>query len=277
MNNNLIFSIQTLETDVGGSLKGLKPNKDGVYCGVPVAVIGLESRNKSMYDPASFVNAMTSTQGRFYKALREGHLEGEWGHPLQQSNKNEFINRVMQIDRKNVSHHFTHVWTQDSRDGSHIVVYADIKPSGPMGQYLTESFQDPTRNTAFSLRSLTADGSRLPNGATSKRVISLVTFDAVDCPGYEQASKRFMVSNENFGFQLVEKEEASFSIEEIIQFPDFVKVVGMESIECQELLDIFERDTIQVKRSITLNGIYDASTNAIVTKQGPKSVFHNLF
>lgn len=274
--SNLTFSVQTLHTMQGGTLKSVKPDKDGVYKRVPIAVIGMPSRNNALYEPTSFVNAITDSRTRFFKNLTEGNLEGEWGHPIIGTDKKAAVSRTLHIDRKMVSHYFTRVWTEPTDDGSYTLVYADVVPCGPYGQYLKESFEDVKRNTSFSLRSLTSEPRQLPNGVLSKSIVALVTFDAVDGPGFEAASKRFM-SSEELGLELVDQECATVSMADIIEFPDFENAVGFEAVKCQEILDIFEAESVIIKTDKQVRGIYDEDTKTLKTPEGPKSVFHSLF
>ncbi len=275
--SNLNFSIQTLVTTEGGSLKSVTPNKDGVYEGMPVAVMGIPSRNEAFYTPNSTMRAISDPKCRFYKNLTEGNLEGEWGHPELPADVKEAVRRTLRIDRKMMSHYFTRIFTKDSDCGQYVVIYADVVAAGPYGKFLTESMEDPKRNTAFSLRSITTKPRRLPNGVSSKDIISLVTFDAVDGPGFEQASKRFM-ANEGLGLQLVDEDILDFSIESIEQDGEFAKVVGFETAQCQELLDIFEAQTVILTKEATIRGTYDSAKNAIVTPEGDSlSIFHSIF
>lgn len=278
--SNLVFSVQTLKTDSGGSLKCVKPNSDGVYCNVPVAVVGLPSRNRAVYDMQSTLAAMSDPSTRFYKNLAEGNLEGEWGHPrlppiMTKQDKMNAVMRTIQIDRTMVSHYFTRIRTEQSRDGQYVIVYADVVPFGPFGKFLEESFADSKRNTCFSLRSLTSDPTPMPDGNVMKKMKLLVTFDAVDGPGFEMAGKRYMTSNESFSIE--DEQLIQASVQEVIQFPDFAKVVGYESITSQELLDLFETDKVCIEREFTIEGVFDPDKNTIITPDGPKSVFHTLF
>jgi hypothetical protein len=278
--SNIIFSIQTLQTDGGGSLKSVKPSADGVYCDVPVAVIGLPSRNRAVYDLETTLAAMSDPSSRFYKNLAEGNLEGEWGHPklppvLTKEDKIAAIMRTLTIDRECVSHYFTKIRTQKASNGSHVVVFADVVPFGPYGKYLQESFADAKRNTCFSLRSLTSDPTPLPNGCALKKMKMLVTFDAVDGPGFEMASKRYMPGTESYA--IADEQLLTASVSEIIQFPSFAKAVGYESIDSPELLDMLQTDKICIKKEFILEGIFDPDKKVIVTAKGQQSLFHTLF
>jgi hypothetical protein len=269
--DNYKFSIQTMQTMVGGSLKSTKPDADGVYRGIPIAVLGKPSRNNALYEPNSVINSMVNPESLFYKSLAEGHLEGEWGHPAPVGDVKTMINRTMRIDRENVSHYFTKIWSEPTRDGKLIIIYADIVPFGPRGDYLRESFESANRNTAFSLRSLTANPVKLASGVLSKKVLAMVTYDAVGCPGFEEASERFQVGNESFALE--EVEFGAITSNDIIEFPSYKKVVGFEAIEHSELSDIFAADKVIIG-NVTSQGRID-DFGSFVSNEGIKSsVFH---
>ena len=117
-NKSLAFSVQTMQTVLGNGLKSIKPDKDGVFKGVPLAVIGKPSRNNVIYDQNSFIESITNPNTRFYKSLVEGGLEGEWGHPTNIGlNNKDAIMRTMQIDGSRVSHYFTKVYAKKTKDG----------------------------------------------------------------------------------------------------------------------------------------------------------------
>lgn len=278
--NSISFTIQTLVTDRGGSLRCVKPNDDGVYADMPVAVVGMPSRNRAVYDMETTLAAMSDPSTRFYKNLCEGNLEGEWGHPklppiLTKEDKMNAVMRTIQIDRAMVSHYFTKIRTEQSSDGKYVVVYADVVPFGPYGKYLEESFADPKRNTCFSLRSLTGDPQPMPDGNIKKRMKLLVTFDAVDGPGFEMAGKRYQLGHESF--EISDEQLVEANVSEIIQFPDFAKVVGFESITSQEVLDLLQVDKVCIHKEFTIEGIFDPDKSQIITSKGPQSVFHTLF
>ena len=265
MANKVIFEVATELEMNGRQLKALKPDKDGVYKGIPLTVIGQQSRNHVYYDPQSVIQCMTDPNSRFVMNLKSGDLEGEWGHPLlDPKDPQKIISRLLYLDRKNVSHHFTKVYAEDIGNGKYIV-YGDVKPSGPYGKTLDENFQDPTRNVSFSLRSATSiTGQR--DGVTFKKMLVLFTFDAVDGPGYAEACKRYQHAG-------VEGLEANFdsdgacvevnaSKQDFLSALESFKLSGYESkIVDQRILDVFGCDEVVIKerplRRIGTSGFAD--------------------
>lgn len=256
MANNLVFSISTQMEMEGRQLKALKPNKDGIYTGIPLTVIGCDSRNKVNYEKESVLKCLTDVSGRFAANVATGDMEGEWGHPFLAGDK--CLDRLLHIERTRLSHYFTRVYGKDVGNDI-IMIYGDVKPFGPYGQYLRESFEDPCRNTSFSLRSAAAvTGNK--NGIVQKKMIALVTFDAVDGPGFLKASKRFRdedVAIESFGSKAAEDLASAYNVDISVTKPEFLKtqeslkIAGQESIITdQRILDAFGCDKITIRDKV---------------------------
>lgn len=259
--NNVVFSISTQMEMEGRKLKALKPNKDGVYTGIPLTVIGCDSRNNCSYEKNSVLQCITDMKSRFAANVSTGDMEGEWGHPFLAGDHS--LDRLLYIDRTRVSHFFTKVYGVDCGNNI-IMIYGDVKPFGPYGEYLEKSFQDGMRNTSFSLRSA-AQKTGVKNGITQKRMLSLVTFDAVDGPGFLKASKRFRdpnVATESYGIALdatrkfdVRDIEVSASKEQFLQTQEKLQSVGQESIITdQRILDAFMCDKITLRDTVLTRG-----------------------
>lgn len=255
MANNVVFSISTQMEMEGRQLKAVKPNKDGVYTGIPLTVIGCDSRNKVNYERESVLNCLTDMQSRFAANVSTGDMEGEWGHPFLTG---QSLDRLLHIERTRVSHYFTKVYGKDMGNGI-IMIYGDVKPFGPYGQYLKESFEDPSRNTSFSLRSAAKiTGHR--NGVTQKQMIALVTFDAVDGPGFLKASKRFRdedVATESLANHVADDLASEYNVDIEVSKPEFLKsqeslkMAGQESIITdQRILDAFGCDKITIRDKV---------------------------
>ena len=253
MANNVVFSISTQMEMEGRQLKALKPDKNGIYKGIPLTVIGCDSRNKVNYEKESVLKCLTDVSGRFAANVSTGDMEGEWGHPLLSG---ECLDRLLYIDRTRISHYISRVYGKEV-DGGLIVIYGDIKPFGPYGKYLKDSFEDPTRNTSFSLRSAAqVTGTR--NGITQKRMIALVTFDAVDGPGFLKASKRFSdpdVATESLAepenLAKVYNVDIEVTKPEFLKTQEFMKISGQESIITdQSILDAFGCDKITIRDKV---------------------------
>jgi len=255
MADNVVFSISTeMEMD-GRQLKAIKPNKDGVYQGIPLTVIGCNSRNNVNYEKESVLKCLTDAQSRFCANVKTGDMEGEWGHPLLTGDK--CLDRLLYIDRTRVSHFFTRVYGKE--DNGMIIIYGDVKPFGPYKQCLIDSFEDPTRNTSFSLRSAAVKTGTDASGITQKKMLALVTFDAVDGPGFLMASKRYRdpsIATESFEAKV---EKARLNVDFKVSRKQFLdvqearKAAGLESVIVdQRVLDAFGCDKITIKEKVTV-------------------------
>lgn len=267
MNNDLIFSIATQAILDGRELRSMKPNAKGVYEGIPLMVLNTTSRNNVFYDPQSVVNCIKNVAGKFANGIGEGNLEGEWGHPLIVGK--EDLPRLLWIDRTKVSHYFTKVEAKAA--GDHIVIYGDVVPFGPYGQYLREAFEDPKRDVSFSVRSIARETGR--SGSTVyKTILAINTFDAVDTPGFKEANARF-ASQPSAGNESM---EIMVGMDEARAILDDLHGTPMESIITdQQLLDILGANSVRIRESIT--GVFDPKTKAIITQNGARSVFGACF
>lgn len=276
MANSVVFSISTQMEMEGRQLKAVKPNKDGVYQGIPLTVIGCDSRNNVNYEKESVLKCLTDVQSRFAANVSTGDMEGEWGHPLLSGDK--ILDRLLFIDRSKVSHYFTKVYGKQV--GDLIMIYGDVVPFGPYGQYLKDSFEDGKRNTSFSLRSA-AVKTGMRDGITQKKMLALVTFDAVDGPGFLKASKRFQdqeAATENFGVNLLPNEydvNVEVSREQFLESQEALKSAGQESIITdQQILDAFCCDKITLRDTV----IKPIGNRQFVDESGkPVCLFHKCF
>lgn len=265
--NPISFDVSTFAAATGRQKK-FTPDAKGTYNDVAIAVIGMASRNRVVYDPDSMVAAHNNPASRFCMAVTEGHAEGEWGHPFIEQEDERAVRRMAYIDRKNMSHFFSRCYTKPTGDGQYHVVYANINPFGPYGEFLKASFDNGLRNTAFSLRSLCAIVGKDAAGNVMKVVRQLITYDAVDLPGYKEASTWFG-STERFSI-----EDLSFNVDIARESSRNAvgTVLGMESITHQQVLDIFEADQVQIYG--TTKGIILPKSHTLATAEGSKSVFH---
>ncbi len=266
---NVLFSISTDLEFRGRELKALKPDKNGVYKGIPLSVIGMKSRNNMVYERESVMECLTDPKSRFVMNLKSGDLEGEWGHPLLDTDPKKCVQRLLYLDRTRVSHHFTRIYAKEDKDSGYAIIYGDVKPSGPYKQTLDDNFQDPTRNVSFSLRAATVV-TRQDHGVTYKRMLAMFTFDAVDGPGYVEASKRFQDMASQEGLSVLPSADLSGDVDVSVNKNDFLKAMksletsGMESnIVDQRVLDAFGCDEIKVRDRVLrpLRGGYFADAS----------------
>lgn len=259
--SNIAFDISSA-LYVEGAQKTYSPDKNGVFKNFPVLVIGKVSRNNKDYEPNSMVEALTSPNSIFVKKLRMGQLQGEYGHPLV--TREEDLPRIAIVDPTKVSHAIHNVHCGETTEKGHTIVYADIEPCGPYGKYLLESFQNPRMNTAFSLRSLVAKIGQRGN-VIRQRVTALITIDAVDAPGYAEASKVRIPAMEGVTVDINHPEA---------HLPELAMACGCESIDDQQLLDVLQVNKLTINH--TLNGVVD-ERGCIITDAGKKFLFHEMF
>lgn len=259
---NIAFDISSA-LYVDGAQTDIKPDEKGVYRNMPVMVLGKVSRNNKEYEINSMVDAITSPNSIFFKKLKMGQLQGEYGHPLVLCEKE--LPRIAVVDPTKVSHVIHNVRCGEPTEKGHRIVYADIEPFGPYGKYLKESFDNPRINTAFSLRSLVAKIGTSGN-VIRQRVTALITIDAVDAPGYAEASKVRVPSMEGISIDIEHPED---------HLEELAMACGCESIDDQQLLDALQVNKVEIKHNV--NGIVDRFGRVISTSDGKKSLFHELF
>jgi len=266
MPRNSKYAIELRKLDVinGQRLKELRPNSAGFYK-VPLFVMDAVSRNASWYYPESVIAAHNNPNMKFYKALTEGNLEGEWQHPFM----DDSINRIVKIDRTKTSHVISAIATEQSPDGKATIIYGWIRPAGPYKQALVDSFADPHINTAFSIRSLVSIVKKVKD-VDHKKMLAVITYDSCDGPGFEMASKRYapdVSSNESMS--------VDFDIKDTASCDDLYSGLAVESIENGSIMDLFGTDEINIVSKVL--GIYDPATRKVLDNAKPQSIFHNCF
>ena len=259
---NIAFDISSA-LYVEGAQKNFEPDKDGVWRNFPVMVLGKVSRNNKDYEINSMVEAITNPNSIFFKKLKMGQLQGEYGHPLVL--KEQDLPRIAVVDPTKVSHVIHHVKCGEPTEKGHRVVYADIEPFGPYGEYLEKSLRNPRINTAFSLRSLVSKIGMQGN-VIKQRVTALITIDAVDAPGYAEASKVRVPSMEGISIDIDHPED---------HLEELALVCGCESINDQQLLDVLEVNKVEIRHNV--DGFINVADRLIATSNGKKSLFHEMF
>ena len=130
------------------------------------------------------------------KRVNAGQLYGEWGHPMKQpgQTQEEFLQRVLNVYEDNVSHHVKEYSYEENlnfegADGKPAVIfYGRVKPYGPRADMVAQALENPSMNSAFSIRTLTRDQKDYM-GRAIKRIVAMITWDGVLSPGIEFATK----------------------------------------------------------------------------------------
>ena len=227
------FVVDILAIKNGRKLGRIRPDEDGYYT-VPLAVLGTVTDNRTYYEIEDFTNQITSSDTFFNRCLQDGKCFGEYGHPeIFLLPENQQIERLLKIFEKNVSHQIGKVWTGDKLESGGRIVYGKVKPTGPFGESLKSSLDDPCLNTSFSLRSVASSVNQ--NGITRRRIKALVTFDYVCAGGYSEASKRYSpgVESNHIDIALTTK-------------GPMITSTAMETLSDTEINEIFGAKTVTV-------------------------------
>lgn len=177
---------------------------DGYY---RVVLGALEYPNKvgAVYSLQAARKLIEEESSSLMRQIKAGNLRGECEHPKPDLNRpmSEYLARIMRVETANVSHHIRNVWIDanavDAQGKSFIAIYGDVKPTGPMGSFLKEILDDKNQNCSFSIRSITND--EVKNGRIVKHLTRIVTWDWVNDPGLDKASKYHAMGLESFDLE----------------------------------------------------------------------------
>jgi hypothetical protein len=239
--SNIQFRVETLVAR--DRRKRIKKDEAGYYINVPVAVLGIISQNNTYYDVESFAKQMTDKNTYVNKVLSQGKLYGEYGHPsIIGLSIAEQVDRLSVIVEKNISHHIRDISTGPTLENGGKLVLASVKPHGPYKESLQDNFEDPTMNTAFSLRAITTVEAR--DNISYRWMRKLVTFDSVAAGGYAEAAKSYSPALEHFDVT-VEPSNGQVVLSQ----------VALESYTDTEINEIFgAKQALKITRVTTLLG-----------------------
>lgn len=267
MNPNFRFSCGELDTINGYKLKAAVPDENGFYT-ICVGCIGAPTQNSVIYDPESTIAAMNDSNSRFNKSLREGYLHGEWGHPvIDNANDPKQMARLLRIDEHYISHYFGKIWVDEQEvkmENGEIGyrIMAKVKPAGPYGEYLERSLRDPHANTSFSVRCVCLPMVGPRKECEYRKVMMMITFDAVHAPGFAIANKRYSINPgmECFNEYTFDKEVAEAALG---------LAAGMESgmmLDRSSLRRIYQQREIYVDQHLV--GVDTVGTQSINNPKG---------
>jgi hypothetical protein len=190
MSNFIRFGFTALNgTNKAGTIT---PDENGYY---PVVLGGLDVYNSAnQYYPYEPAKELFTGSSQLMRRVGNGALRGEYGHPKLQAGQSmdSFAQRILTIYEECVSHHISEVTLdfdnyKDQQGRKIIAILGKVKPMGPMGAALKESFENRNENVCFSIRAFTRDESY---GRTTNRILrNIVTWDYVNEPGISIANK----------------------------------------------------------------------------------------
>ena len=243
---NYSLNIGILESLNGFKLKGIEPDDRGFFPMV-IGCLGIPTRGSVFYDIQSTLDAMRDTQSRFNTCLRDGNLQGEFGHPVVE--RREEIPRLLRIDEHFISHYFGNISVDNEPimiDGMEAFpIRATVKPTGPYGDFLEKQLRDPYHNTSFSIRTLCLPITGQNSAWSYRKVQMVITFDAVHAPGFSITSKRYVVGQE--------------SLDVAVSRNDLEKCILPDGMESASMITDADIRKMYGEQSIRLNGNLIAS------------------
>lgn len=143
----------------------LTKDKDGYYS-VMLGAINVNSRNGVFYNGNEDIQKLFTSGSVFFDRVQSKLVESEYDHPdynsipgtTKEAKDANYMQRLLRIDPNLVCGVFkdiTLVPTNNYEPGSKlpmITIKGKIKPQGPFGDRVRGYLDDPTVNTAFSLR-----------------------------------------------------------------------------------------------------------------------------
>lgn len=268
---NLQFRVEALSVQDGRRYHAIKPDANGYYHNVPITALGITSRNRTYYDVDSFVRQMRDPACTFNELLVTRQLYGEYGHPnvIGMPKEDQFA-RLLKVQEDRYSHHFSALNTGATLEGGGVILEASVKPHGVFGSYLKESLDDPSINTAFSLRAITE--ARNVDGVSYRTMKKLVTFDYVGAGGFREASKVFTTfdaSQENY-------DNYDVQLDDVTGMATFTQV-ALENFTDTELNEIFGAKTIcRASKVITFARLNVEDHRQFGTEKYTRDLYHTL-
>jgi hypothetical protein len=190
MSNQIRFACTSL---AASNKSGVLKKDDSGYYELVVGALNIFNSvgQYYVYEQARDLFESSST---FMRRVKRGVLRGELGHPkpLPGMTEEQFAQRVMSIYEDNVCCHHKEIYldfdrVKDENGQPVIAIISKVFPSGPQGEQLKKSLENPNENVCFSIRAFTDD---FMDRGTCKRILrTIVTWDQVLEPGLSVAEK----------------------------------------------------------------------------------------
>lgn len=229
----------------------LKKDEHGYYDVILGALDYFNSRGQ--FYPFASAKHLFDSSSIMMRRIKNGNMRGECGHPRRQPGWSmpEYIHRILDIYEPNISHHIREVWIDDTsmKDANGkplIVVRGWIKPAGIGGPALQKALDNPQENVCFSIRSLTRDVKGI-GGQVIKNIEEIVTWDWVNEPGINIATKYMHPSLESMGDDIIFTESHLMAVRDL-QRADGLGVESRGGLSAESLLDRLNWDVPEGKR-----------------------------
>lgn len=209
MSSILVFENTAIKE--AGKTGVMTPDADGFY-DVVLGAFGVHNSSGAYYPDDKIKNLFTSSS-ELMNRIKNGRLYGEWGHPKHEPGMTgrDYLIKLLIMHEEQISHFIKRVELVENFKGHNgrvgLGVMGSVKPHGPCGSYLQQSFDTPEMNCCFSLRSISID-SRDSSGRVLKNPVKIVTWDAVGEPGIDEADKYHNPATESRKYEFTDTDVA---------------------------------------------------------------------
>lgn len=173
----------------------LKSDDSGYY---EVVLGGLNAYNSmGEYYIAKGATDLFEKSHMFMRRVANGNLKGELGHPARLPGQSEeaYISMLFRVTESRVCMHIKEVWLDFDYGKNHpelknpqlVAIMGKIAPSGPHGEALKKSLDNPDENVCFSIRALTMD--YYQGGKVTRVLDKIQCWDVVTEPGISISNK----------------------------------------------------------------------------------------
>lgn len=231
---------------LGVNKKGIiKPDAQGYF---EITVGGFNVHNYGgAYYPLGQAQKLFEESGPLMRRIKAGVLRGELGHPPQDGlSPSAYFKRLNEIRETQVCCHFGSVVLDfdnyKAKSGFPMVaVRARVKPSGPYGDTLLKSLENPEEETCFSIRAAVVPA--MEGGREVRYVEDIVTWDYVNEGGIAIARKYYSMALESMGGAAAELGESLIITPAMLQHAkvEAVRTMGLESNDTQRLANLQQR------------------------------------
>ncbi len=177
----------------GSNKAGILRQDDNGYYTCVVGALDMFNSAGQFYE-YNQARELFESSSTLMRRVQRGALRGELGHPRREQGQSleSFAHRVMSIHEDKVCCHHKELWLDfESVKGDNgkpvIAIMSKVMPSGPFGDVLRRSLENPNENVSFSIRAFTDD--KMWMGILRRTLKTVVTFDAVNEPGMSVAVK----------------------------------------------------------------------------------------
>ena len=200
---SITINLESIISPVGKYGKVTK-NENGAY-NVIVGAVEIYNTNGDFYEYTPLVRSLFAKGSPLMQRVEAGEVEIENNHPRPTFGMEEgvWLQRLLHIEKDNVCGVFRSI-TMDENTTTIpnfpkpvYLIRATVEPSGKLGNLLEKDLNDPSNDTAFSIRSFS--NVRLVGPTKVNELKLIVTFDKVGRPGVPVAKKSMWSTLESCG------------------------------------------------------------------------------